>query len=155
MILKEHVNYAHNTVYDIDKAKSPLTQTSIDIAYADQLASNIWSKPREESPSMYTPREGEWFVNPKLRHTLELNSPAVPYAGHHHPRNQTKWEDDPTTPPEINKEKRERYPVVLSSMTKYVHVSLSFFQTFSINVYFSMSRYVEEMNTMEFGFKLY
>ena len=73
----------------------------------------------EDSPSMYKPREGEWFDNPKLRHTLELNSPYVPYAGAVHPRIQTKWEDDPASPPEISKHRqREKFPVVLSSMTK-------------------------------------
>ena len=73
----------------------------------------------EHSPSMYKSREGEWFDNPKLRHTLELNSPYVPYGGYVHPKIQTKWEDLPTLPPSISKgKKREKYPAVLSSMTK-------------------------------------
>ncbi len=73
----------------------------------------------EDSPSIYKPREGELFDNPKLRHTLELNSPYVPYAGYVHPRIQTKWEDISAIPPEISKQKqREKFPVVLSSMTK-------------------------------------
>ena len=73
----------------------------------------------EDSPSMYKPRECEWFEHPKLRHTLELNSPYVPYGGYVHPRIQTKWEDLPGSPPEISKQKqRAKFPVVLSSMTK-------------------------------------
>lgn len=111
--------YAHNTPYDSCTASSPLTRPPIDIAYEDELAKNIWAKPREESPSMYKAREGEWFLDPKLRHTLELNSPFVPYGGFVNPRVQPKWEDVATDPPEITKEQqRERFPVVLSSMTK-------------------------------------
>jgi hypothetical protein len=67
---------------------------------------------------MYKPREGELFDNPKLRHTLELNSPYLPYGGYAHPRVQTKWEELPAMPPEIFKEKREKFPIVLSSMTR-------------------------------------
>ncbi|CAF2365599.1 unnamed protein product [Rotaria sp. Silwood2] len=127
-------SFAHNTQYDTCTKSSPLTRPPIDILYADQLANNIWSKPREDSPSMFKSRESEWFDNPKLRHTLELNSPYVPYGGYVHPKEQTKWEDLPAAQPEISKQKRrEKFPVVLSSMTKYV----------------------EEMNLMEFGFKLY
>lgn len=111
--------YAHNTPYDSCSTSSPLTRPPIDIVYADQLATNIWAKPREESPSMYKTRQTEWFIDPKLRHTLELNSPFVPYAGFVNPKTQPKWEDVPTGPPEITKEQqRERFPVVLSSMTK-------------------------------------
>lgn len=96
-----------------------MNHRSIDLIYADQLAKNVWAKPSEDSPSMYKPREGERFDNPKLRHTLELNSPYVPYGGAVHPRIQTKWEDLPAVPPEISKQKqREKFPVVLSSMTK-------------------------------------
>lgn len=73
----------------------------------------------EDSPSMYKKRTGELFDNPKLRHTLELNSPYVPYGGYVHPRIQTKWEDLPASPPIVSKEsQREKFPVVLSSMTK-------------------------------------
>jgi hypothetical protein len=112
-------SYAHNTPYDSCTTSSTLTNNSIDIAYADQLAKNIWAKPMEDSPSMYKTREGERFDNPKIRHTLELNSPYVPYGGYVHPRVQNKWEDLPAMPPEISKEKkREKFPIVLSSMTR-------------------------------------
>ena len=78
----------------------------------------------EDSPSMYKPRENEWFLDPKLRHTLELNAPYVPYGGFVHPKTQSKWEDIPTEPPLISKEQqRDRFPVVLSTMTKSVIVS--------------------------------
>lgn len=118
LLLAQH-NYAHNTAYDSCTTSSPLRHSSIDMIYADQLAKNIWTKPMEESPSMYKTREGEWYDNPKLRHTLELNSPYVPYGGYVHPRMQTKWEDLPAVQPEISKQKqREKFPVVLSSMTK-------------------------------------
>jgi hypothetical protein len=70
----------------------------------------------EESPSIYKPREGDTFD--KAQHTLELNSPYVPYGGYVHPRMQTKWEELPSAPPEISKKQREKFPVVLSSMTK-------------------------------------
>jgi len=73
----------------------------------------------EDSPSMYKPRGDERFEHPKLRHTLELNSPYVPYGGYVHPRIQARWEDLQSAPPEISKQKqREKFPVVLSSMTK-------------------------------------
>ena len=67
---------------------------------------------------MYKPRESEWFVDPKLRHTLELNSPYVPYGGYVHPRIQSKWEENATNPPIVDTEQRGRFPVVLSTMTK-------------------------------------
>ncbi len=111
--------YAHNTPYDSFTETSPSVRPSIDLAYADQLAKNIWAKPMEDSPSMYKPRDSEWFENPKLRHTLEVNSPYVPYGGYVHPRIQARWEDLTSAPPEISKQKqREKFPVVLSSMTK-------------------------------------
>lgn len=99
---------------------TPLLSSSINLFYADQLAKNIWSKPSEDSPSMYKVREGEQFVNPNLRHTLELNSPYVPYGGYVHPRIQNKWEDISCSPPNISKtQPREKFSVVLSSMSKY------------------------------------
>jgi hypothetical protein len=115
----ESLSESRKSSYDSFTASLPLTHSSIDLAYTNQLAKNIWAKPMEDSPSMYKPREGELFDNPKLRHTLEINSPYVPYAGYVHPRIQTKWEDLPAVPPEISKQKqREKFPVVLSSMTK-------------------------------------
>jgi hypothetical protein len=70
---------------------------------------------------MYKPREGERFENQKLGHTLEINSPYVPYGGYVHPRVQNKWEELPAMPPEISKhKKREKYPIVLSSMTRLI-----------------------------------
>ena len=110
--------HANNTPYDSCTSSPVVTNHSIDIIYADKLANNIWVRPVEDSPSMYKRREGELFDNPKLRHTLELNSPYLPYGGYAHPRVQPKWEELPTMPPEIFKEKREKFPIVLSSMTR-------------------------------------
>lgn len=89
------------------------------MVYADKLTKNIWSRPMEESPSIHKLREGEQAESLKPQHTLESNSPYVPYGGFVNPKRQNKWEDIPASPPEISKEQsRNKFPVVLSSMTK-------------------------------------
>ncbi|CAF0773862.1 unnamed protein product [Didymodactylos carnosus] len=128
-------DYAHGTHLDtcLIKEQNPLSKETPSFEYYDQLSKNIWTKPYPESPTIYKKRPGEWFQNDKLKHTLEANTPYYPYHGYVDPTLQNKWEDDPSKPPKITKQNREQFPVVLSTMT----------------------RYVEEMNAMEFGFKLY
>ena len=82
---------------------------------------SIWNKPFRDE------------CNPKLQHTLEINSPYVPYGGYVHPRMQTKWEDLPQLPPEISKQKqREKFhSFCLSLLTANLHSTENLFYIFA------------------------